>query len=194
MSIDNITAKILSDATEHATKAISEATSKAESIVSQARENVIAIKKQMAEQGAMDAIITKHRKQSLAELEARKIRLAAKQKAVSTAMEAALDYLANMEQEEYVAFLARQIVATAAKKGQLLLNSMDKESIGVKLVKTVNALIKNGDFYLSDQTINVKGGFILRYGAVEINSTLETMLNSIKESVTPDIVAILFQE
>jgi len=194
VSIDNITAKILSDATEHATKAISEATSKAESIVSQARENVIAIKKQMAEQGAMDAIITKHRKQSLAELEARKIRLAAKQKAVSTAMEAALDYLANMEQEEYVAFLARQIVATAAKKGQLLLNSMDKESIGVKLVKTVNALIKNGDFYLSDQTINVKGGFILRYGAVEINSTLETMLNSIKESVTPDIVAILFQE
>ena len=194
MSIDNIIAKILSDAIEHADKSVSEAAQKAEVITAQAKEEAIAIKKQLAEQGTADAVITKHRKQSLAELEARKIRLAARQKAVSNAMEAAINHLANMEHDEYIAFLAKQIVATGAKSGQLLLNSKDKVAVGEKLVTTANALTEGGNITLSDQTINARGGFILKCGSVEINATIETLINLIRESVTPDVVAILFQE
>ena len=194
MSIDNITAKIVGDATEYADGLISEAVRKAEAITAQASEEALAIKRQMAEKGAIDAVTTKHRRNSIADLEARKIRLAAKQKTVSNAIEAALNHLANMDPDDYIAFLVKKIAATDVKEGQLLLNTKDKAAIGERLVAAANEHIEGGRISLSDQTINAKGGFVLKYGAVEINSTLETMLCSIKESVTPKVVSILYQE
>ena len=194
MSIDAITAKIVSDASEYADKLLSEAKAEANSIIAKAENEAGSIKVRMAELGAKDAVITKHRKQSAAELEARKMRLATKQKAVSDAVNAATDRLANMAPDAYISFLAAKIAQTNIKEGQLLLNAKDKQAVGDKLVNAANALLSNGKIILSDKTIPAKGGFILQYGAREINSTLETMVNSIREAVTHEVVAVLFQE
>ena len=194
MSIDAITAKIVSDAAAYADGILSEAKAEAASIMGKAEKEAGAVKTKMAELSAKDAVITKHRKQSAAELEARKMRLAAKQSAVSKAIDAAIEKIANMENDAYISFLAGKIAETGIKDGSLLLNAKDKQAVGDKLIKAANALLPDGKLTLSDETIKAKGGFILRYGAREINSTLETMISSIKESVTPEIVAVLFQE
>ena len=194
MSIDAITAKIVSDATLFAEGVLSEAKAEAASIITKAENEAGAVKARMAELSAKDAVITRHRKQSAADLEARKMRLAAKQKAVSKAIDAAIEKLANMDSDAYISFLAGKIAKTNIKDGQLILNAKDRQAVGDKLVKAANELLGGGKLTLSAETINVKGGFILRYGAREINSTLETMINGIREAVTPEIVAVLFQE
>ena len=42
--------------------------------------------------------------------------------------------------------------------------------------------------------MNARGGFVLKAGAVEINSTLESMVYAVKESVTLAVLEALFHE
>ena len=192
MSIDTITAKIVSDATEYANGLISEAKKEAESITAKARKEADVIKERMTARVTNDIVTVKHRKLAAAKLEVRKMQLAVKQKAVMDSMEAAMDRLAKLDQKEYISFFARKVAETGIKEGQLILNEKDRAAVGEKIVQAANELLKGGKLSLSDKTMNAKGGFILRYGALEINSSLETMIHSVKEDVTPEVVAVLF--
>ena len=194
MSIESIAEKIVNDAKEYADGLISVANQEAESIIIKAKEEAKAHKTQMAERATEEVVSIRHKRHAAAELEARKLRLAAKQKALANAMEAAIDQLAEMAPNEYIAFLAERIAETDVKEGQLLLNAKDKAAIGEKLVQTANKSLKGGKLTLSDQTMNARGGFVLKTGAVEINSTLETMVYAAKESVTPMVLEALFHE
>jgi V/A-type H+-transporting ATPase subunit E len=194
MSIDHITAKIVSDATEYAEELISKAKQEAEEITAKAEEEADSIRKLLSEQAARDAVTARHRKNSAADLEARKMRLAAKQKAVANAVLAAVDHIADMQPEPYMWFLARRIAKIGVKEGQLVLNAKDKKAIGARLVKEVNKMLDGGKLTISEQVINARGGFVLKHGSLEINSSLEAMVHSLKEDVTPEIVDVLFQK
>ncbi|MCL2436657.1 MAG: V-type ATP synthase subunit E [Clostridiales bacterium] len=193
MSIDNITAKIVSDATEYAEELISAAKQEAAEITAQALKEADSIRVLMSERASKDAASVKHRKNSVAELEARKMRLSAKQAAVANVVVAAIDHLADMKPEQYIAFLVGKIAEIGMKDGQIVLNAKDKAAVGEDLVKAANKALDGGNLTLSEQTINMKGGFVLKHGALEINSGLETMVNALKEGATPEIVAVLFQ-
>ena len=194
MSIDAITAKIVSDATEYADALTSEAKKEAKDILVNAESEAETIRKTTAAQSVKDAAVVKHRKESAAELEARKMMLAMKQEVVAGTIEAAIDRLANMETKAYISFLAGKIAETGIKEGELLLNEKDRKAVGENLVKAANDSLKGGKLVLSDRTIRARGGFILRHGALEINSTLEILVNSVKEAATPEVVAVLFEE
>jgi len=192
MSIDNITAKILSDATEYANSLTSEAKSEATGILAKAKQEAEALTKQVASQAAKDAETVKQRRLSVAALEVRKMQLSVKQDAVSKAIEAAIDKLSNMQKDEYINFLVKKIAEVGIAEGQLMLNAKDKAAVGEKVVAAVNASIRGGKISLSEETINAKGGFVLKTGLKEINSTVETMINSVKEAATSEVVAALF--
>jgi len=194
MSIEHITAKILDDANEYANDILSKARQEAEEIADKAKKEAEEIEKLTYEQAVTDGAVIKHRKNSVAELEARKKRLAAKQTAVANAVLASVNHLANMKSDEYTAFLAGKVAEIGVKEGQLILNAKDKATIGDELVNSANRLLKDGNLTLSESTMNAKGGFVLKCGALEINSSLEIMVNSLKETVTSDIVTALFRD
>ena len=162
--------------------------------MAEAEKEVSEIKNRMHAKGAADSVAIKHRAQSAAELEARKMRLAAKQEAIRQAMDIAACHLSNMEPKDYIPFLVKKIAAAQVMKAQILLNERDRATIGKKLVTAANKSLKGGELALSDQTIDAKGGFILKYGATEINSTLETIVESVKDAVTPEVLSALFRE
>jgi len=193
MGIDAITARIVSDATEYADGLIAEAKGEAEQITRQAGREAETIREQKSAQGAKDALIILNRKKSAAELEARKMQLAVKQQEFANAIEAAIEHIANMEPKAYTAFLAEKIAETGIREGELLLNAKDRKAVGAKLVEEANGKLAGGRLTLSDKTINAKGGFVLKHGAMEINSSLETMVSSVKEKVAAEVVAVLFR-
>jgi V/A-type H+-transporting ATPase subunit E len=192
MSIETITAKILSDATDYAEEITQKAKAEAASITAEAQKEAIEIKKLSAERAAEQALTLRHRRTAVAELEARKIRLDAKQMAVANTIDSAIEHLANMQTDEYIDFLAKKIAETGIKDGQVVLNASDKAAIGEKLLEEANKLLAYGRLTLAVQTMNAKGGFILKSGSIEFNSCLETMINSLKEDVTLDVVEALF--
>jgi len=143
---------------------------------------------------ADDVETVKKRKASVAELEARKMRLGAKQEAISKCFDEALLRLAKLPEDAYIDLLARTIEASGADGGELLLTAADRAKIGEKLVSRVNEGGKAGKVILSEKTISAAGGFVLKKGAVELNSTLEVMVEAVRGEVTPKVVATLFGE
>jgi V/A-type H+-transporting ATPase subunit E len=192
MTIENITGKILAEAHAQSSQILEEADYKSRTIIEKAQEQAEKIQKDLAEQGKSDAQLLKSRRTSVAKLEARKMRLGAKQALISRCFDSALDQLANMAESDYLDFLASKILAAGIDGGELLLNERDRKAIGEKLVKKVNGTGETGTLTLSANIIKAKGGFVLRQGSVEFNSTLETMVSSIRESITPDVVKALF--
>jgi len=98
-----------------------------------------------------------------------------------------------MPDDEYIDFLVKEILMIPNCEGEILLNNKDKERIGEKLVKIVNDKLKGDKVFLSNNTIQVSGGFILKNGNIQVNSTFETILSSKKEELTFEIAKVLFE-
>lgn len=191
MSIENIIGKILSDAEKEAKELLDGAGREKEARLEKARRESLNIQKEAEAKALLDAQLHKERRVSVAELESRKLALAAKQEAITMSFDKALEALSKMEPDRYVRLLTDAVLATGMSEGELLFNKTDREAIGQKVADAVNQTGKVR-VTLSRETISAKGGFVLRKGDVTVNATLETMLNGVKESVTPSVVKILF--
>ena len=186
MSIENILEKILSHANEEAEKTLEQAREKADQIRKEAQETGKRILEEAEKKGKEEAKLLKSRRISVAELEVRKMRLGAKQQAIAKAF--------DLEKEEYVPFLVKALKETGIDEAELLMNERDRDAVGQKVLDVVNDPEKPARLTLSKDTIQAKGGFVLRRGLVEINSTLETLIDGVKEEVTPEVVEALFGE
>lgn len=192
MSIDKIREKILSDAEKQAEDLTFNAKTEAEKILKEAEVDAEKIKTKMEKLTASSVANIKNRKISVANLEIRKMYLEVKQEAVNIAVRIAITEIAKMSKEEYLDFITKVVVEAGVSEGELRLNKKDKEAIGEALVKRVNQEMVDGKIVLSDETIKEQGGFILKRGKMEVNSTIETMVNAIKSDITPEVVATLF--
>lgn len=193
MSIENITANILRDAKNTAENSLAKAERTGQDIINNAKREADAIIKAQAELSIKDAEGLKSRKASAAELQGRKMLLFKKQEAINESFNVALGLLKSMESEEYINFLASQIVTIPNCEGNLILNVADGATIGEKLVNLVNEKLNGKKVILSSETHKSSGGFVLKRGNVEINSTFETILNSMKDELTGEIAGTLFK-
>lgn len=193
MSIENITANILRDAENVAADSLKNAEKIRQDVIDNANNEAKAIVNLELEKAEKEAEGIKSRKISAAELQGRKMMLTAKQEAIKKSFDAALEMLISMPENEYIDFMANQIVKVPYSEGTIILNKKDREKIGEKLVKAVNEKLKAEKFNLSNETVEVSGGFVLKSGAIIINSTFETILDSIKDQLTNDIANKLFK-
>lgn len=193
MSIEKITMNILSDAKSTAETSLMNAEKTKKDIIENAKSEAEALKKAAADKAEADAEGLKSRKISAAELQGRKMMLSAKQEAIKKSFNAALNKLNNMPEDKYLSFLADEIVKIPNCRGTIILNERDKNKIGEKLVKAVNEKLKAEKIALSEKTIVSSGGFVLNDGAIEINSTFETILDSMKDELTNEVANALFK-
>lgn len=194
MSIENILEKILSHANEEAKKTLEQARKKADQIRKEAQDTGKRILEEAEKKGKEEAKLIKSRRISVAELEVRKMRLGAKQQAIAKAFDLALSRISQLKKEEYVPFLVKALKETGVDEAELLMNKRDRDAVGQKVLDAVNDPEKPARLTLSKDTIQAKGGFVLRRGLVEINSTLETLTDGVKEEMTPVVVEALFGE
>ena len=193
MSIDNITSKIISDAESNADFSLMNAESTKQEIINKAKSEAEVIIKTEADRAAKDAVDLKNRRVSAAELQGRKMLLSAKQEAIKKSFNAAIDKLKAMPEDKYLSFLAQEIVKIPNCEGSIVLNAKDRENIGERLVKAVNEKLGAEKVALSKNTVKSSGGFVLKRGNVEINSTFETLLDSMKDELTGEIANALFK-
>lgn len=194
MGIETITEKIVAEANDDARRIFDKGKYDGRSTIYRAERQVKQHQNEMEQKARDDAETVKKRKHSVAQLEARKMRLAAKQKAISRCFERALSQLSQLPTETYLELLVRTVESCGAEGGELLLTETDRARLGEELAARVNAGKTAGTFTLSEDTIRAAGGFVIRNGAVEVNSTLEVMLEAVREEVTPKVVETLFGE
>ena len=130
----------------------------------------------------------------IARMEGRKELLAAKQELVSRSFRKAQEQIVSLPEEQYVAFLAK-LAAQASVTGEekIVLNARDRKAIGEKLVKAANARLKNGRLSLAEETGDFAGGLILRRGSIEVNCTVELLVELSRSELSAQVAEILFQ-
>ena len=106
MSIESITERILREAQAYSDSQRSEAEAVKTEILKKAQIEADELLQSYEDRAKNDAEVLVNRRQSVADLDARKMKLAAKQSVIDECYKEAVDMILNLETEEYVKFLS----------------------------------------------------------------------------------------
>ena len=193
--IEKITAKIAQDAQDEARRVREEARAQAQAILDQARTQAEQERDAILARGRRAADERLERLSSAAGMERRKLELAARQEVLGEAFDLALEKLCALPEEEYVALLTQLVLkASSTGREQLIFSPRDRSRIGKQAVVAANeALAGAGMLTLSQETRDIRGGFVLVDGDVEMNCAFETMLALEREKLERQAAEMLFE-
>jgi len=120
--------------------------------------------------------------------------LAAKNELVDRVVDKALDSVVNLPSNGYRVLLMKWLkAAPQGEKGELLLNDRDRKAFGQQLVTDLNRVRpKEAALVLGQQTLSIRGGFVLRTARYEIDRTLDSTIAKLREEMAPEIASELF--
>lgn len=134
----------------------------------------------------------------IAEMEAKKSVLSVKQEMISAAFDAAREEIVNMPRDKYTQFLAR-MAAEAAASGmeEIVLNARDKAEVGKSVCKAANELLSAkgtpGKLTVSEDTADISGGVIVRFGGVETNCSIDALIRQRRSGLSTEVAAAMFE-
>ena len=196
--IDKITSRILADAEAECAAVRKEADERCAAIKAEAEKKAQEEYWRLVREGVKDTEQRVQRMDRTARLEAKKSVLNMKQEAVSKAFELARDRIAELPERDYVGFLARQ-AAEAAISGQeeVIFCERDRAAVGAKAVKAANELLAAKGMpamlTLSDATREMAGGLMLKQGDIEVNCTVDTLLDLSRGELAARVAEVLFE-
>jgi V/A-type H+/Na+-transporting ATPase subunit E len=197
MPINKLVARIVRDAREQSDRITGEARQKRDELLAGADAEAEERYGEITGAALRSAEGAKKQKVTIAGLDARKDLLQEKQALIQEVFDGALATVRDMPEGEYVELLAKLIVASAGDRpAELILSPRDRERLGEKLVGEANrALEKNGKragLSLSNETRDMTAGFIMRSEGLEMNSSIETLIDARRQELEPAVVATLF--
>ena len=190
--IEKITQRIESDAQAEIDRILGEARDEAARITASYRAQADAEARDLEAKNERVAAEQEERLVSAAQMKARKVQLAAKQEMVEKAYIQALDKLCAMPQEQYVAVLANLLVeASSNGREEAVFSKEDREQVGKAAVEKANQ-ISGKQLRLSEESLPIRGGFILKDKNVEVNCTFETLVRLQKAETAGAVAKTLF--
>ena len=195
---EKIQQKILEEARQQAQKDIEQAEKEAVAIIKSAKQEALEKKDALLKKGQKDAVEHKKRLVAVAQLDARKQRLQAKQDVVQEAFEGALERLISLPAEKYQTVLIDMVVA-AIKTGkeEVIVCERDKRRLTPDFIKAINTQLlnkgMNSAVKLSDETRDIKGGFILKQDNIEINHSFEMIIRMQRDVLETAVIKVLFK-
>lgn len=196
--IDKITSRIIADAEAECRDVKRESDERCAAVRAENEKRAQDEYWRLVREGVKDTEQRVQRMDRTARLEAKKSVLNMKQEAVSRAFDLAKDKIAELPERDYVAFLARE-AAEAAITGQeeVIFCERDRKSVGAKAVKAANELLAAKDMpgllTLSDATRDMAGGLMLKQGDIEVNCTVDTLLDLTRDELAARVADVLFE-
>jgi len=213
-----ITDKIQAEAQAWADEQIAAAKAEAQSILADYQTKADQAYEKILAEAKVKAAFIADRTVSQAEVERRKMLLAARQECVTKAFDKALEMLCNMSVQERVLLMVKSALQYQTADAEYIFNAADRKEVGPLVVDTVNSIFKKQQLKetfsgaileqvkkllsgnrtrtytatLSDQVGNFAGGFILKQGDVEFNCTFEVLVAGVRENLEGETSAILF--
>lgn len=192
--IEKITQLIEFDAQAEIDRILGDAREEAARIAAQYQGQADAEAAELAAKNEKAAAEREERLVSVAQMEARKVTLGAKQEMVEKVYIRALEKLRAMPDEQYVAVLADLLVqAFSSGHEEVVFSKEDRERIGKAAVEKANAA-SGKKLVLSAETRAIEGGFVLKDQNVEVNCTFDTLVRLQKAETAGAVVKKLFPE
>ena len=183
--LDKIISQIKEESQEAAARTLAGARDEADKILAAARKE--------AESECAD--IERRSRQSAADLKKRGSILAEKQKLIGDTIEKAKAELKGMDTDAYFDMILKLAVKSAQDgKGELLFSSKDLARVPEGFEDRLNAALKDKDAALriSKDTRDIDAGFVLTYGGIEENCSIDAIFDSAHELLQDKVQEILF--
>ena len=199
MSLEKILERIQKDAQSEVDRIKGRASATADEILKKAQAEAEALKAQALEDAKNEAKQRGERIVATASLDLRKAILAEKQNAIDTAFQAAVDILVKMGDAEYRKII-RDMILPNVQTGdeEIILSERDKARLGDDFAQEINHQLaqsgKKGELTISQDTYDIVGGFVLRRGQIELNSSFESLFKSSRDDLESEVSKILFPE
>ena len=194
--IDKITSRISADTDREVAEIQAQAAAEAAELTAQYSQRAKQESEDILARGRTAAAEREERLASVAQLEARKLILAAKQEVLEETFRQALEDLLHLPEQEYVELLAKLIVqASQSGTEEVIFSQKDRPRYGKAAVTRANELLGGkGRLTLAVETRPIGGGFILSDGAVEVNGTFETLVRLQRRELDAAVAKVLFDD
>lgn len=195
--IEKVVGRIEGDAQAEIDAILAKAQAEADAITARYADQAHQIYEEMMKKGRKAAAEREERLASSAQMEAKKLILAAKQEMLDTAFDQALKQLCSLSPKAYVELLAKLAVAASTTGTEhIIMAQKDRKRYGVKVATRANQLLteagKTGHLTLSEQSGTFQGGLLLSDGDVEVNCTFETLVRLTRSELASEVAKVLF--
>ncbi len=193
--LEKIKSQILEEAKAEADDKIAKAKEKATEIISQAEAEAAKIAEAIAHKSDVQVANYKDRVVSSGDLQRRTKILAAKQEVIAEVLDKAYLSLTTMKESEYFAMLLKMLDKYAQpENGEIFFSQTDLERMSAEfeaeVVKTAGD--KGGSLVISKEGRKIENGFVIAYGGIEENCTLQAMFDAKKDELSDIVQRILF--
>lgn len=191
-NVKNITSKILKDAEAGKENILAVAEEEKNKILSKKASAANEIAQEILQKAEADAKSKKERVISSAKLKVRNNKLAAKQEIIDEVFEKSINKLTELSKEQFLNFVKNSILSmNLTGKQTLILNETGLKFVDDSFIDELNKEAK-ATIALSKTAGNFKGGFILENNGIEINSTYEALVSSLRDELEFEVAKVLF--
>lgn len=191
-NVKNITSKILKDAEAGKENILAVAEEEKNKILSKKASAANEIAQEILQKAEADAKSKKERVISSAKLKVRNNKLAAKQEIIDEVFEKSINKLTELSKEQFLNFVKNSILSmNLTGKQTLILNETGLKFVDDSFIDELNKEVK-ATIALSKTAGNFKGGFILENNGIEINSTYEALVSSLRDELEFEVAKVLF--
>lgn len=190
MSKEAIIAKIISDAQLKAKSTIKEANIKAASILANSTEQSSILQDESLKEIDFLVADIARRGKTVAELDSKKIMLAAKVSLLDTAFDMALVKVKNLDKKAYIK-LIKGMLENAEDGDTVIISEIEKAIVTKKLIDDI-AKDRGISLSLAKDFGDFKGGIVLENNGIAKNLTFEVEINMLRDAIEADIAKELF--
>ena len=189
--LEKMVSQILEEADASAAVMISDAEKKAAEILGEAGEKADKIRQQREEQSRAKVKSYEERTASAADMKKRTVVLAAKQELIADAC----DRVKNLDEGKYFEILKSMAEKyLLPREGEICFSKKDLERMPANFREEIKGLAqkKGGTLEISGEARNIDGGFILVYGGIEENCSIDAMFAEKRDELLDQVRKILF--
>ena len=216
--LEKITNRILEDAKASADKIISDANEKAAEIYAAAEKKKQDITNEIFDSAMKESETIINTARSTLDRNSKAIVMSMKNAMVDRAFEEAKKEFLALDSEKYAQLMTQLLCRVLSARVdeekeslrlygedispdayEVIMNKKDRDGQGVYIVAGVRRATVGkitgtvlDKVTLSKEVANISGGFILRMGRVEINASLDAIVDELKEQMTPEVMELLF--
>lgn len=194
-NVEKIIGEILSDAETKAKENEQAANEQAEKIINLAKEKCQKIEMQTNEQVAEILRDSAERTKSSSQLKKRQKLLAARQDVIAEILQKAYESFFTMADEEYFLAIEKMLKKSCqAKDGEIYFSEKDLQRMPADFEQIIDEVAreKRGTLTLSKDVKPIDGGFVLVYGGIEENCSIQAMFHTEKEFLADKVQELLF--
>ena len=220
IGLEKITEKILSDARAESERIISEAEQKCQEIARTCQEKKQQIEEKIEAEAIKEGESIKMRALSAVAMNKRDFALKLRADLIDEVFEKALDELLKLDGDKYRELLSSLMAKVlcervesenesvrlygeniSPEKYEILMNKKDKDTHGKYIIDKVRRATVGkipsevmDKVVLSDKSVNIEGGFIIKCGDIELNCSLKMLVCDVRPSLEGEIAEMLFWE